>query len=76
MQQGMTREQLWDKLSQLDRFQQQTVANFIDSLLKPDSATNRRNKKDLLALSVWTDEDFAQIQEAQARINAWSFPAS
>jgi hypothetical protein len=30
----------------------------------------------LLSLSVWTNEDIAQIEETQARINAWPIPAS
>ena len=76
MQQGITREQLWEKLGQLDPFQQQTVAHFIDSLLQPNTPAPKRSKKSLLALSVWTDEDIAAIQEVQDRINAWNFPAS
>ena len=74
--QELSREQLWEKLSQLDPFQQQSVANFIDSLLDLKTSTTRRDKRELLSLSVWTDEDIAQIQEAQDRINAWNLPAS
>lgn len=74
--QELSREQLWEKLSQLDPFQQQSVANFIDSLLDLKTSTTRRDKRELLSLSVWTDEDIAQIQEAQDRINVWNLPAS
>jgi predicted CopG family antitoxin len=76
MQQGITREQLWEKLSQLDPFQQQSVADFIESLLQPRTSALKRDKKTLLALSAWTDEDIDALQEVQDRINAWSFPAS
>ncbi len=62
MQQGINREQLWAKLSQLDPFQQQSVAAFIDSLLKPQTPAPKRSKQELLALSVWSDEDLAQIE--------------
>ena len=76
MQQAITREQLWDKFGQLEPFQQQSVAALIDSLLLPKTSAGKRDKKSLLALSVWTYEDIAQIQETQDRINAWTFPAS
>lgn len=76
MQQMITREQLWEKLGQLDPFQQQSVVAFIDSLLKPQVSSAKRDKRELLTLSVWTDEDIILIQEAQDRINAWNFPVS
>lgn len=76
MQQGVTREQLWEKLSQLDPFQQQSVADFIDSLLNPQVTAGQRDKKELLTLSVWTDEDIAQIHAVQDRINVWNPLAS
>jgi hypothetical protein len=76
MQHSMTREQLWDKLGQLDPFQQQSVADFVEFLLRTKTPAGKRNKKELLTLSVWTDEDIAQIQEVQDGINAWNFPAS
>ena len=76
MHHGITQEQLWEKLGQLDPFQQQSVADFIDSLLKKRTPTGKRDKQALLALSIWTDADIAQIQEAQDRINAWNVPAS
>ena len=76
MQQGITREQLWEKLSRLDPFQQQSVADFIDFLLQPKTPATKRDKETLLALSVWTDEDLDAIQEVQDRINAWNFPVS
>jgi hypothetical protein len=76
MQQIITREQLWERIGQLDPFQQQSVVAFIDSLLKPQTQTGKRSKKALLSLSVWTDADIAQIEEAQDGINAWTVPAS
>ncbi len=65
-QQGITKEQLWEKLGLLDPFQQQSVADFIDSLLKPKMLAGKRDKQELLTLSVWTDEDVAQIEEMGA----------
>ena len=65
MQQGITREQLWEKLTKLDPFQQQSVAEFIDSLLQTKAAGPKRNKQALLALSNWTDEDVSPILEVQ-----------
>ena len=76
MQQIITREQLWERIGQLDPFQQQSVVAFIDSLVKPKTPAGKRDKRALLSLSVWTDEDIAQIEEAQDRINAWTFPVS
>ena len=76
MQSTITREQLWERLGQLDPFQQQSVVAFIDSLLKPKTPASKHDKSGLLALSVWTDEDIAQIQDTQDRINAWKIPAS
>ena len=76
MQPIITREQLWEKIGELDPFQQQSVFAFIDSLLKPKTPEGKRDKKALLSLSIWTDEDIAQIEETQARINAWPLPAS
>ena len=76
MQSIITREQLWERLGQLDPFQQQSVVAFIDSLLKPKIPGGKRDKSRLLALSVWTDEDVARIQDTQNRINTWNIPAS
>lgn len=76
MQTIITREQLWERLGQLDPFQQQSVAAFIDSLLNPKTPAGKRDKSGLLSLSVWTDEDIARIQAAQDGINAWTIPAS
>ena len=73
MQQLITREQLWERLGQLDPFQQQSVVAFIDSLLKPKTLAGKRDKRELLSLSVWTDEDIAWIQETQDRINRDEF---
>lgn len=76
MQQIISREQLWERLGQLDLFQQQTVAAFIDSLLASKTPVSNRDKNGLLTLSIWSEQDIALIQETQDRINAWSFPAS
>ena len=70
MQQVITKEQLWERLNQLDTFQQQAVAALIDSLLNLKTPVSKRDKSRLLSLSVWTDEDIAQIQGAQNGINA------
>ncbi len=76
MQPTIIREQLWERLDQLDPLQQQSVMTFIDSLLKPKIPGGKRDKSWLLALSAWTDEDIARVQKAQDEINAWNIPAS
>ena len=74
MQQAISKEQLWEKLNLLDPFQQQTVLGLINSWLEAQPAAANRDKRRLLALSVWTDEDVQRIEEAQERINAWQPP--
>ena len=74
MQQSISKEQLWAKLDLLNAFQQQTVVAYIDSLLKTQTAVDKRDKSRLLTLSVWTEQDLQPIEEAQARINAWQLP--
>ena len=75
MQQIISKEQLWAKLNLLNPFQQQTVVAFIDTLLKTQTAVDKRDKSRLLTLSVWTEQDLQPIEEAQARLNAWQLPA-
>ena len=75
MQQIISKEQLWAKLNLLNSFQQQTVVALIDALLKTQTTVEKRDKSRLLTLSVWTEQDFQPIEEAQARINAWQLPA-
>lgn len=74
MQQAISKEQLWEKLNLLDPFQQQTVLSLINSLLQAQPAVGKRDKRQLLTLSVWTDEDIQRIEETQDRINAWQLP--
>ncbi|MFZ4658009.1 MAG: hypothetical protein ACOYNY_13420 [Caldilineaceae bacterium] len=74
MQQLISKEQLWDKIDQLNPSLQQTVVSFIDSLLKTQTTVNKRDKSSLLKGSVWREEDIQRIEEAQDRINTWQFP--
>lgn len=74
MQQTISKEQLWAKLEQLPPFQQQTVMALIDALLNRQTVVDKQDKKSLLALSSWTEEDLQPIYEAQDRINAWQLP--
>lgn len=71
---GISKEQLWRKMEMLDSFQQETVVAFIDSLLESHTL-EKPEKRNLLTLSVWSDEDIEQIVEAQKRINEWQLPA-
>lgn len=75
MQQIISKELVWEKLDLLNAFQQQTVVAFIDSLLKAQTVVEKRDKRSLLNLSIWTEQDLQQIEEAQDRINAWQIPA-
>jgi hypothetical protein len=74
MQQIISKEQLWEKINLLNPFLQQTVVMFIDSLLKTQTIVNKRDKSRLLNISVWSEEDIQQIEEAQNRMNAWQLP--
>jgi len=74
MQQAISKEQLWEKLNLLDPFQQQTVLSLINSWLEAQPAAAKRDKRRLLALSVWSDKGIQRIKEAQDRINAWQLP--
>lgn len=74
MQQTISKEQLWEKLEQLNLFQHQTVVALIDSLLKTQTVAGKRDKSRLLNVSVWSESDVQQIEEVQNRINAWQLP--
>ncbi|HRW11398.1 MAG TPA: hypothetical protein P5121_40145 [Caldilineaceae bacterium] len=74
MQQAISKDQIWKKLEQLNLLQQQTVLAFIDSLANTQPTVGKRDKSQLLNLSIWTEEDIQSIQEAQDRINAWQLP--
>lgn len=71
---GISKEQLWQKIEMLDSFEQETVVALIDSLLESHTQ-EKPDKRRLLTLSVWTEEDVQQIIEAQDRINEWQLPA-
>jgi flagellar biosynthesis regulator FlaF len=70
MQQLISKEQLWEKIDQLNPTLQQIVVRFIDSLLKTQTTVNKRDRSSLLKVSVWSEEDIQRIEEAQDRINA------
>ncbi|MEZ4676089.1 MAG: hypothetical protein R2932_17835 [Caldilineaceae bacterium] len=74
MQQAISKDQIWKKLEQLNLLQQQTVLAFIDSLANTQPTVGKRDKSQLLNLSIWTEEDIQSIQEVQDRINAWQLP--
>lgn len=74
MQQTISREHLWNKLDLLDPLQQETVVALIDSLLEAQPVAGKRDKRRLLALSVWTEQDIQQIEDAQDWINEWQLP--
>ena len=57
MQQAISKDQIWKKLEQLNLFQQQTVLAFIDSLVNTQPTVGKRDKSQLLNLSIWTEED-------------------
>ena len=74
MQNAIVREQLWEKLNLLNSWQQQMVFGLIDSLLDAQPTTGKRDKKRLLSLSVWTEQEIERIEEAQGAINEWRLP--
>ena len=50
MQQIITREQLWERIGQLDPFQQQSVVAFIDSILKPKTLEGKTRQESVAFL--------------------------
>jgi hypothetical protein len=69
----ISKEQLWNKIEMLDRVQQETVVAFIDSLIETRSV-EKPDRRRLLMVSVWTEEDIQQIKDAQDRLNEWQLP--
>jgi hypothetical protein len=69
----ISKEQLWNKIERLDRVQQETVVAFIDSLIET-RAVEKPDKRRLLMVSAWTEEDIQQIENAQDRLNEWQLP--
>lgn len=67
-------EQLWEKLNLLSGWQQQLALRLINSLLDTQPVVGRRDKRKLLSLSVWSDEDIQRIEEAQGKVNEWRLP--
>lgn len=76
MQQLVTPKQIWKQFGQLSPSQQKEVAIFIESLLTSEPPKVKRDRRPLLQLSVWSEDDIARIEEAQDRINAWNIPMS
>jgi len=74
MQSVIAREQLWEKLNLLNNWQQKMVFGLIDSLLEVQSTVDKRDKKRLLSLSVWAEQDIERIEEAQGKVNEWQLP--
>ena len=68
MQQLITREQLWERLGQLDPFQQQSVVAFIDSLLKPKTLARSATKADCLRFRFGLTKTLLSFRTPQNRI--------
>ena len=62
------------KLDLLTVWQQQMVVGLIDSLLEAQPAIDKRDKNRLLFLSLWSEQDIQQIEEAQDKVNEWQLP--
>lgn len=69
---NLTRK-LWYKFELLDEVQQEMVLAFVDSLIATHSA-DKVDKKELLTVSVWGEEDSQQVTDAQDQINQWQVP--
>lgn len=76
MQQLVTPKQLWEQFGQLNPSQQKEVVAFIESFLTAETPKFKRDRRTLLQLSVWSEDDIARIEEAGDRINAWNIPIS
>ena len=74
MQPTISKDHLWEKIELLNSFQQQTVVAFVDSLLNTQAVVDKRDKRKLLHLSVWSEQEVQLIEAAQDRVNAWQIP--
>ena len=63
MQNRIAGEQLWEKLNLLSEWQQTLVLRVVNSLLETQLVVGRRDKRRLLSLSVWRDEDIQRIED-------------
>lgn len=75
MQHSISKDRWVEFFDLLSPFQQKIVFTFVDSLLGRKQQSTQREKRELLDLSVWTDDDIGEIEDAQRRINEWQIPA-
>ena len=73
MQDVNLKRKLWYKFELLDEVQQEMVLAFVDSLIATHSA-DKVDKKELLTVSGWGEEDSQQVTDAQDQINQWQVP--
>jgi hypothetical protein len=66
-------ESLTQKLGQLPYPKQQEVQDFIDFLIERQKFKRENiNKKELLEISTWSDEDLEIFSEIRDRMNQWT----
>jgi hypothetical protein len=69
---SVTSETVMQKFEVLPESAKKEVADFIDRLLqKRPSRKKKLDKKKLLEISQWTEEDIKAIEEAGKEINKW-----
>lgn len=74
MQQSITRDKWAELFDLLSPFQKKIVMTFIDSLLRARDQTTKRDKRELLNISVWDQDALQEVADAQHRINQWQIP--
>ena len=69
---SVTAETVMQKFEVLPESAKKEVADFIDRLLKKRPSRKKKlDKKKLLEISQWTEEDIKAIEEAGKEINKW-----
>jgi hydrogenase maturation factor HypF (carbamoyltransferase family) len=69
---SVTSESVMQKFEILPESAKKEVADFIDRLLQKRPPRKRKlDKKKLLEISQWTEEDIKVIEEAGKEINKW-----
>ncbi len=69
---SVSAEVIIQKFEALPELAKIEVANFIDAVFRrSERIKKKRNKKKLLEVSCWSDEDIKAIQEAGKMLNTW-----
>jgi hypothetical protein len=73
---SVTSESIIQKFEVLPEYAKREVSDFIDFLIQKKKPTKKKiDKKKLLEISCWDDEDIKAIEDAGKEINKWKLEA-